>query len=143
MKSFYFIIIPILFIVLPSCKKSEALPVPVVDPREKFLGSWKATDSFTEADGTIVTQTYTFDITLGIFSEEFILLNRFANLNLTGLPAEVVLNAFTVAGTGVPLNNSQVYFEATGELTNDKLMYEYSIIGSGLDRQYKGTAVKQ
>ncbi|MBK7425811.1 MAG: hypothetical protein IPI60_01620 [Saprospiraceae bacterium] len=140
MKSFYFLIIPLLFIVLPSCKKSD-IQQPK-DPREQFIGSWKATDSFTESNGTIVTQTYTFNIDLDLNSAEFILLDRFANLSLTDLSAKVSSNSFIITNTEASINNLQVDFEANGEINSQKLTYRYSMVGSGINREYTGSAVR-
>lgn len=141
MKSFYLLIIPLLFIVFGSCKKSDA-DIQPKDPREQFTGTWKATDSFIESNGTIVTQVYTFNIKLDPDTDEFILMDRFANLNSTGQPAKVASNMFTISNTGVSVNNLLVNFEANGEINNQKLTYQYSLQGSGINREYTGTAVR-
>ncbi len=141
MKSLYFLIIPILFIVLPSCQKSEPVPVPPVDPREKFLGTWKATDGFTEPDGTIVMQTYTFTIEKST-EDNTLLMQGFANVSGPGFNGVINGNNFEIIVKQISINNMPVLFDALGNIQNEKLTYSYRFMSSTNPRQYSGSAVK-
>lgn len=141
MKRISLFIFPVLFVCLHSCQKVDPIPKEPIDPRDKFLGTWKATDSFTEANGTIVTQTYTFMV-IKSDEEDMVALPGFANLGSPVLQAKIDGNKFQIPGSLVVINNMQGNVDATGDLINEKLNYQYSIVTPNINRTYTGTAVK-
>lgn len=141
MKRIYLLIIPILFMMLPSCHKEEISTKEPVDPREIFLGTWKATDRFTDSNGTIVTQTFNFTIEKSA-EDNYITIQGFANLGGSGLQSEVVSSKFKIPLIEVTVNGMPADFSATGDLLNEKLTYQYTITSPSFNRVYTGSAVK-
>ncbi len=141
MKRISLLIFTILFVCLQSCQKVDPITKEPVDPRDKFLGTWKATDSFTEANGTIVTQTYSFMV-LKSDEEDMLTLLGFANLGSPVLQAKIDGNKFQIPNSAVVINNMQGSFHASGDLINEKLTYQYSIVTPTINRTYTGTAVR-
>ncbi len=134
MKRLLMFILPLALITMNSCKKEIT--------RDDFEGTWNATDSYVDLNGSTITRNYTFTITKSPSAENEILMQGFGELTGSPVKATVSGNNFTVPSFNVTINGQNGTFAGTGSIDDDELTYTYSIASPGVSLTYNGKATK-
>jgi hypothetical protein len=123
---FLFLIVTVLFIT--SCKKDE------VDPREKFVGSYAVSETWTLDGGGSGTDNYNLTISLSSVSSDQVIIENLGN-TITAYGAQLNVTG-TVAGTAlaiptqsISVGDYSVTVSGTGSLNDKLLTINYVIVG--------------
>lgn len=136
MKRLLMFILPLALITIVSCKKDVT--------RDDFAGTWNATDSYVEANGTTITSSYTFTVANSSTAEDKISISNFGKL-MSSAPVEATVsgNKFTLPTFNITIDSiGSGTFSGNGSLEDDELTYTYAITAPGFTRTYNGKAKK-
>ena len=136
MKRLLMFILPIALLTVVACKKDVT--------RDDFAGTWNATDSYVEANGTTITESYTFTVANSSTAEDKISITNFGKL-MSALPIEATVsgNNFTLPTLNITLDSiTSGTFTGNGSLNDNELTYTYSISSPSFNRTYNGKATK-
>ncbi len=125
---------------LTSCVLDEDLDPYEMDPRDKFTGSWRVTETsgYKSTEGISYTITISYDPA----NSSQVLIRNFGN-------AGNAYSAFGIVTTGritVPLQEIASGFLISGSGSssgNTGMSWNYTITAGGDERTYQATAVKQ
>lgn len=134
MKRLLMFILPLALITMISCNKDVT--------REDFEGTWNATDSYVDLQGSTITRTYKFTITKSPSAENEILIAGFGELSGDPIKATVSGDNFTIPSFNVTVNGVNGTFSGTGSLKKKELTYTYSIVSPNVSLTYNGKATK-
>jgi hypothetical protein len=134
MKRLLMFILPLAVITMVSCKKDVT--------RDDFEGTWNASDSYVDLNGTTITRTYKFTITKSPNAENEILIAGFGELTGDPVKATVSGSNFTIPTFNITLNGQNGTFAGTGSIDDDELTYTYSIVSASVSLTYNGKATK-
>jgi hypothetical protein len=116
------------FLLIISCKKEDT------DDREKFVGSYSMSETWTLDGGGSGTDNYTLTVTKSSVNNKQILINNLGNtvstygaqMNVTGT---VEGNSIAIATQSISLGDYSVTVTGTGSLNDKLLTINYVIVG--------------
>ncbi len=124
----FFLLFAISVILITSCKKEDN------DARDKFVGSYSMSETWTLDGGGSGTDNYTITITKSNVNSKQILINNLGN-TITAYGAQMNVTA-TVEGTSlaigtqsISLGDYSVTVTGTGSLNDKLLTINYVIVG--------------
>ncbi len=116
MKKTY--LLPLLLMLLTACLETDN-PVPKLDPRDSFIGSYQMFSMCTNFNGQIGQRNYSISIFKGLDPSSIEILNFFGTDQ--SLYADVNGNNFTLRPTAVTLNGNEYTVNGTGNLLGKSL----------------------
>ncbi|MBK7425810.1 MAG: hypothetical protein IPI60_01615 [Saprospiraceae bacterium] len=134
MKRLLMFILPLAVITMVSCKKDVT--------RDDFEGTWNASDSYVDLNGTTITRTYKFTVTKSPSAENEILIAGFGELSGDPVKANVSGSNFTIPSFNITVNGVNGTFAGTGSIDDDELTYTYSIASPSVSVTYNGKATR-
>lgn len=117
-----------LVLLVTSCKKDE------VDPREKFVGTYAISETWTLDGGGSGTDNYNISISLSSIAEDQVIIQNLGNtvtaygaeMNVTGT---VNGNSLTISTQSVSIGDYSVTVTGTGSLNDKLITINYVIVG--------------
>lgn len=122
--------------IFSSCAEDE-----VVDSREAFVGTWRATDTFV-INGNPFSDTYTFSITKSSGSQSNILLTGFASEPSETITASVDGNSFVIPQQTIISGGESVGVSGSGSINGNSITYSYNASFVNGSVNVNGTATK-
>lgn len=117
-----------LVLLVTSCKKDE------VDPREKFVGTYAISETWTLDGGGSGTDNYNISISLSSIAEDQVIIQNLGNtvtaygaeMNVTGT---VNGNSITISTQSISIGDYSVTVTGTGSLNDKLITINYVIVG--------------
>ena len=123
-----FLFFTMLVLLITSCKKDE------VDPREKFVGTYAISETWTLDGGGSGTDNYNISISLSSVAEDQVIIQNLGNtitaygaqMNVTGTVNE---SSLTISTQSISVGDYSVTVSGTGSLNDKLLTINYVIVG--------------
>jgi hypothetical protein len=123
-----FLFLTMLVLLVTSCKKDE------VDPREKFVGTYAISETWTLDGGGSGTDNYNISISLSSVAEDQVIIQNLGN-TVTAYGAEMNVagtvngNSLTISTQSISLGDYSVTVTGTGSLNDKLITINYVIVG--------------